>query len=395
MATFRLRHFSNPQTLRAIEPARLLQFLEPYRTYFASREYELPPADSTETLDYQALVNIFMSPDEKSPSELVDALFLVDEMSTPEAAHGLLEAGEHLSFDTRDEQSYADIAVQVWLLEREILERKHAQQFLFRPKSFEYYQSMLDIPPHFDVPTPDTRQRLENELDDWFESKKRGRNSRVLIYPNEHEVQILVRHGEPFKREESQVGTDVSSVCYRPIKYDTLVYDQLLGELRINAILVGEKKLYCERFGYYFFDNENHFPGKNKYTLQPLVEDGADSLATGDIDGIEWIRLVEVEFFWGGPYRARETKKAEDIFANLEDRQRHLPANGRIIKAVFRVKFDDSKTPRSVTVRPSNIAQYTRDHDAELIEKWLDLRKFIVHQRESEHGAVEQTLASS
>ncbi|MBI1900554.1 MAG: hypothetical protein HYS13_05505 [Planctomycetia bacterium] len=394
MATFRLRHFSNPQTLRAIAPERLLSFLDPFRGFFAAQGYALPSAAHAYSIDHQALVDIFMSPDESTPKELLDAVYLVDEMSGPEEMNALLEAAD-LPLDSGSDHSPADIAVQVWLLDSEILERKHAERFLFKPKSFEYYQSDRDEPPAFNLPAPATRQNLERGLDDWFDSKKRGRNCRVFIYPREHEVAFLVRHGEPFKREESQDGTDVSSVCYRPIKYDVVVYDRLLGELRIHAQLVGEKKLYCQQFGDHLFGDEGCFPGKNKYTLEPLREDGVDSLACGDIEGIESITLVEVEFFWGGAYRAGDCRKADDIFADLELRQRHLPEGGRIVKAVFKVKFADSKTPRSLKIKPPNVAQYTRDSDAGLVEQWLKLRGFIVHEEVTEDEPVTENVAGS
>jgi hypothetical protein len=397
MATYQLRCFSNPLTLRAILPERLLAFLNPFRTFFAVRGYTLPQAEPAVEIDYPRLVSIFMSPDSNTPRELLDALFLVDEMATPEGMDVLLEAvaAENLTLDPGSDHSPADIAVQVWLLNSDILERKHAQRFLFKPRSFEYFQTKLDKPPVFTTPALAARRKLETELDDWFEKKKRGRNSRVFIYPSDNEVAFLVRHGEPFKREESQEGADVSSVCYWPIKYDVVVYDRLLGELRINAQLAGEKKLYCEQFGKHFFSDENCFPGKNKYTLEPLREDGVDSLPCGDIEGIELITLVEVEFLWGGAYHARDVNKADDIFADLEQRRRQLPEGGRITKAVFQVKFTDSKTPRSVTLRPSNVAAYTRDSDAELVEQWLERRRFIVHQREGTHEAIVPAVVGS
>lgn len=396
MATFRLLHFSSPPTLQSIAPVRLLRFLDPFREFFSARGCDLPPIGSHDDLDYAGLVQVFMSPDEATPPQLVDALYLVDEMSTPEDMNDLLEAAEHLPLDPDTDHSPADVAVQVWLLDSRILERKHAEKFLIRPKSFEYFQSERDEPPEFTMPSPATLSNLECELDDWFERKKRGRNSRVFVYEQGNDIAFLVRHGEPYKREESQDGADVSSVCYRPIKYDVVVYDQRLGELRINAQLVGEKKLYCEQFGKHFFNDEDCFPGKDKYTLEPLREYGADSLACGDIEGIESILLVEVGFFWGGAYRANDVKKADDVFADLAQRQRQLPEGGRIFKAVFKVKFADSNTPRSVTIKPSNVANYTRDSDAALIEQWLELRGFIVHPpRESENEPVAQALAGS
>ena len=205
----------------------------------------------------------------------------------------------------------------------------------------------------------------------------------------------MVRHGEPFKREESQDGADVSSICYRPIKYDVIVYDRQLDELRINAQLVGLKRLYCQQFGKHFFGDEDRFLRKNKYTLEPLREYGADSLACGDTSGIELITLTEVEFLGDGAYRARNVMKADDIFADLEHQRRQLPEGGRIVKAVFRVQFSDSSTPRSVKIKLSNVAQYTRDSDAELIEEWLTRRGFVVHQEEVKHAAVEQAMAGA
>ncbi len=402
MATLRLRHFSNPQTLRAISPRRLVRFLEPFRNFLVSRKFHLPTEENTkdgksqetQCIDYQALVQVFMTPDEGTPRELLDGLYLVDEMSTPESMDDLLVAAEaaKLELDPDMDHSPADIAVQVWLLHPEILERQHAKRFLWRPKSFEYFQSTTKNPPKFTMPSASVQKQLECELDDWFESKKRGRNSRVIIFPEENGVSFLIRHGEPFKRDESQEGADVSSVCYRPIKYDVVVYDHQLGELRINTNLVGKKKLYCQKLGKHLFGGEDVFPGKEKYTLEPLRELGEDALACGDIEGIEWITLTEIEVHWGGAYNAREVKKADDVFADLQRRHRHLPEGGRITRAVFKIKFEDSKTPRTVRIKPSNVAQYTRDSDAVLVERWLQLREFMALRVADKNEPVEEVL---
>jgi hypothetical protein len=394
MATFQLRRFSNPLVLRAIDPERLLAFLDPFRDFFAVRGYALPQADTDEEVDYSRLVRIFMLPDMNTPKELLDALFLVDEMSTPEGMDALLEAAKtaELPLASSDDQSPADIALQVWLLDKDIIERKHAEQSLSNSGMFEYFQTKFKKPPVFAKPTVTARKNLEKELDNWFDEKKRGRNCRVFIYPQKDEVAFLVRHGKPFAREESQDGAKVSSVCYRPIKYDVIVYDKKLGELRINSQLVGEKKLYCRQFGKHFFDDEDCFPGKNKYTLEPLREYGSESLACGDVEGIESITLVELEVFWGGAYRVRETIKADDVFADCRERQKEFPPGGRITKAVFKVKFMDSKTPRLVKIKPSNIAKYARESDAKMVEQWLQLRGFIVTEKNKKNEAAKPPL---
>ncbi len=397
MATFRLRHFSNPNTLRSIEPERLLALLDSHRGFFRGRGCELPAEGLAGDLDYQGLVDIFSTPDAGTPKGLLDALFLIDEMSTTAGMDALLTAastaGLDLELASTDDHSPADIAVQVWLLDQDILERKHAEQFLQRPKSFEYFQTHHAQLPAFAMPTTSVRQQLERELDDWFEEKRRGRGTRVFIYAGDQEVRFLIRHGEPFKREESLNGAGVASVCYRPLKYDVLVYDRQLGELRINAQLVGEKKLYCEKLGLHLFGDSGCFPGTRKYTLEPLREMGADALSCGDVEGIESITLTEVDFHWGGGHGEIEIRKAGDLFAALAAREGHLPTSPRILKAVFKVKFEDSKTPRSVKIRPGNIAEYTRDSDAALIEQWLGLRGFIQHKEINEHVAAAEALA--
>lgn len=397
MATFRLRHFSNPAILRSIEPERFLTLLDTHRQFFHDRGYPLPLQGNAAELNYQSLVDIFSTPDASSPKELLDALFLIDEMSTAEGMDALLAAAAaaHLALDSNEESSPADIAVQVWLIDRDILERKHAEQFLIRPKSFEYFQSRHTVPPTCNPPTASRRHQLERDLDDWFEEKRRGRATRVFIYPSEHEVRFLVRHGEPFKREESLHGAGVGSVCYRPLKYDVVVYDRRLGELRINAQLVGEKNLYREKIGHHFFSDSGCFPGTRKYTLEPLRELEIDALACGDVEGIESISLTEVDFYWGGAHGEVEVRKAGDLFAALATRKGHFPSSPRIVKAVFRVKFADSKTPRSVKIRPGNIAEYTRDSDALLIEQWLALRGFILHEESVQHETTAASLANA
>ncbi len=91
MATFRLRRFSNPEVLRAIAPRRLIAFLQPHRTFFEARGLVFPRAPSAGPIDYEALVGLFMDPGAGLPKDLLDALFLVDEMATPHGMDALLD----------------------------------------------------------------------------------------------------------------------------------------------------------------------------------------------------------------------------------------------------------------------------------------------------------------
>ncbi|MCL5103101.1 MAG: hypothetical protein M1133_03155 [Armatimonadetes bacterium] len=125
--------------------------------------------------------------------------------------------------------------------------------------------------------------------------------------------------------------------------------------------------------------------------LDPLKTNGADSLVCSDIQGIEWIKLRELQFFWGGAYKEIVIWRADDVFAMLADKERSIPGNAPIIKASFQIKFEDAKNPRTVSIRPSNIAQFQRDDDGELVEAWLLKREFI-SVPESEEDEEEEEL---
>ncbi len=114
-----------------------------------------------------------------------------------------------------------------------------------------------------------------------------------------------------------------------------------------------------------------------RYTLEPLRRRGAAALACTDIPGIEWIKLKEIRFFWGGLGNEFEIRRADDIFEALRSRGRTLPTKARIIWARFHVKFADSWSPRSVVVRPVDSIETARDEDYPIIERWLSERGFV------------------
>jgi hypothetical protein len=381
MATYNLKRFARAEGLKAIERSRLLHFLNPFKSFFNERGLNFPAPSAFDDIDYDRLVGVLMNPDTDTPPALADALYFIHEMATPEGMDSLLDVAHDagLSLDSASAQTPADIAVQIWLQDSDVLERKHAEQFLTSKRSFEYYQAEANPLPKFKKPNAATLKAMEKDLDDWFESNKRGLGARVFVFPKDDGVWFLVRHGNPFRREGAMDGTKSSSVLYRPEKYDVLAYDTKLGEIRMNAASKGEKDLYRKQFGKHLFGDEEFFPGQEKYTLEPLRTDGADSLECVDVDGIDWVRLKEIHYYWGGGHNEIEVRKADDIFAVMEDRGRAMPEKPKIIRASFQVKFTDSKTPRSITIKPPYAAQYTRDSDSAPIEDWLIKRGFVLN----------------
>lgn len=386
MATYNLRRFSHAEGLKVIGIEHLLALLNPHKAYFEGRGLRFPLPSSSADLDYDQLVEVLMSPDTSTPSSLLDALYYVHEMSTPEAMDVLLQEAEDngISLDGKPDPTPADVAVQVYLKNKDLLERKHAEQYLNKPRSFEYFQTDAKPIPKFKKLTAKTLTALKKELDDWFEKKKRGRCTRVFVYPKADAVWFLVHHGDPFKREGSLDGEKTSSVFYRPEKYDVLVYEPDIGEMRMHACSRAEKELYRRQFGWHLFGNENFFPGTGKYTLEPLRNDGEACVVCTDVVGMEWVRLKEIQFLWGGAEKEIEIRKANDLFAAYSATKREMPKKARILRASFQVMFTGANAPRTVTIRPSNIAQYTRDNDATVVEEWLTKRGFVIAEDEED-----------
>jgi hypothetical protein len=384
MATsWTLQRFSRSETLRSIAPSHLFDLLKPYRRYLIKLGVDLPKPRRSFRPDFNKLVKVFLTPDPDTPRDLIDALFFVDEMSTPVCMDILLEEAkrQHLKIDEGIDFTPADVAVQVWLLDRAILERKHAEHHVLKVRSLEYYQMDRVRPPRFTAPSAKALEAISDELDIWFVSKRRGPGSKVFMGQDAESVWFLVRHAEPLRREESMEGVKTSNLCFRPVTYDTVIYVPALCELRINARLQGEKDLYRRTFGKHLFGDEYLFPGIQKYTLDPLREDGADSLACFDIDGIEEVNLTEMQLLHRGARWEIVTRKSDDLFALFESLQRPFPASGEIKQAKFKVRFKDEKTPRTVVIKPPNVIQFGRAGDCVPVERWLQLRKFIKDSR--------------
>jgi len=378
MPAFRLHRISDPTVLKSVAPPRLLRFLTLFRAYLESRGFHWPQPDAP-TIDYDKLSTILLSPDDSLPPEMVRALVLVDEMSIDDRMDQLLAAcaTERVVLDLGSECTSADVAIQTWFQEPEILERQHAGAHALRQRNFHYFDGRRGRARRFLQLSKETLQHLTGDLDDGFEAHKRGREAHVMIFDHGRRVWIVVRRGATFKQEGSTKNRTSSLQFYRPEIYDVLFYDTESDLLAIHADAKWLRDLYRACIGAYAFGDPNHFPPGEWLVLDPLVCDGPACCNCADIDGIEEVKLIEVQRHWFNQLHEIDLKKADDLFAALGDRWRPFMRGGRLTKAVFRVWLDGAAKSHPVTLRPENIAKYDQHADSEAIEQWLMKRGFV------------------
>ena len=298
MATFNLRRFANPETLRTIDERHLRALLGPHASYLSSRGVHLEPE---RPLDHDALASVLLAPDDATPESLVSALYLVHETSTPGHMAALLEALPAGLLDAAPDATPADVAIQAWLRAPEVLERVHARRFAKVRRSFTHHLA-AGGGGDLGVPEPEKLVALERDLGEWFALKKKGEQARVFAYAKNDGVWFVIRHGGSFRRERAVRAGKSATVFFRPERHDVVVHNAVAGELRVNAGTKAEKEIYRVLFGTHLFGDPEHFPlSKPKYTLEPLARDPEASLVCADVAGLVSVTGTRDRLLLGRP----------------------------------------------------------------------------------------------
>ncbi|MBF9055705.1 hypothetical protein HKCCA1065_03670 [Rhodobacterales bacterium HKCCA1065] len=400
MATFNPRVFTNPSRLKEIDPNRLILFLSKWSDYFIGRGLDLTAADTSD-MPFDTIAAILMNPDQAVPESMVNALYYVHETARKEPMDELIERAEAAGLDIAhdDKSTPADIAVQIWLAKPDLLERQHAETVAFNRSNFTYFAgtSIKRAGSEGQIVISEAQCReMEALMDPWFESKRRGRGSRVFVFPQENRIWILVRHGQPMRREGEHKEDGKDGIAfYRPQKDDVLIYDAEIDEIGVNAETKGERELYLRTLGMVLFGDDAHFDRAERYNLQPLIDHGPAALACADIPGLSRVRFVEFGRMWDGTCPEYETRRSDDLFETYGGDWAARLSLGRLTYAKFKVAFEGDKKERSVMIRPVNIARYERDADTSLVEAWLKARGFWKLQSEADRDDDFEVLESA
>ncbi|MEN6386028.1 MAG: hypothetical protein ABFD79_12645 [Phycisphaerales bacterium] len=399
MATsFRLKHFSNPAALKQIDRVSLFGLLYPFNDFLKSRD---PQVIVGEKIDYERLAKILMSPGLDTPMQLMEALFLIEETASIESPDLILDRAVeyNIDFGHLANATSADLAVAVWLKNPDILEAIHAEGYIVKAKKFDSYFTTSMSLPCYPAENDELLETIEQDLNKWFEKRKRGIGSKIFKFKRDDKIWFLVRHGELFKREGVLNGSESASIFYRPEKYDILFYWPEYGELAIHSTSEKDQIEYCKILGKHLFNNEAFFDtsGREKYTLEPLRTDGRAALSCADVDGIEHISFTELYWRYNSNQMHIQMHKANDIFEALSVKKFTIPKDATLTKASFKIKFKGSKSTRTVTIRLPSAAIFGRDSDADVVNEWLKKRGFIneVISQERADDQIQQAVAVS
>lgn len=407
-----LNSFTHPATFRRIQPQYLRAWLLPWSEYLAGRGFTLPeahpdvepttphmvsspqpspglrppsPAPASEGqsvvgIDYERLAAIFMEPDPAMPRPMMHSASMIHEMANEDAMRFLIERArmERVQLDVGDDPDAADVAVQLWLQDPDLLEELHNMHQLDRPRSFVHFTTDRHPVPAFHEPSDVKMTELEAALGEWNFKAKRGRHVRVWMYRRPDEYWFLVRHGLSSRRQEVISPTGSETLILRPGEYDVVVYNSARGELRIHGCNPTEVEMLRSTFAEHLFDDPEFFPGGAKFTLAPLVANGRACLVCTDVPELANVTCVAVQFFKGGKKWLRHTFEAPDVFDAIDDGDFSFPAPDMIVRATFLIRFKDSRKQRTVTIAGSNRLKVVRDGDTVLLERWLAARGFVM-----------------
>ena len=383
MGSLRFRRFTQPLLLMGVERGLLHEFFGKFARELAGGSVVLPDASVPDDEYFRALCRLLMAP-EGLPFALNEALYAVDEMADSDGRARLQAAveGARLPVGVRQESSDLDFAIQTWLLAPSLFTRKHAERQSSRCSTFEYFGAVkpTDRTRTFAPPDDRTLRGLTAAIDAWYVRRQKGvETTAIEVYWFEDETWFLVRHGDTYVRAPALDGAQRRVIHYRPEKDDLAVYCPTLDEIRVTVRTKGEKTLYRECFGFYLFGDLQHFSPAMTYTLEPLVAEGSRSLEVDGLRGVSRIALAGLDVSLDASGSEVILHRGADLFASAAESGRTLfPENSTVMRAAFSFFFTGCAKPRTVHVCPPNKLRIARGCDAEVVHRWLSLRRFRV-----------------
>ncbi|MGL6195170.1 MAG: hypothetical protein ACRC2T_10160 [Thermoguttaceae bacterium] len=361
--------------------------LESYKDFFEAQpgfKWAHDPAE----FSYSSLVRIMLNLNTSAPEKMLETLYFAEFFADKDFFDNLLHIADRNGISVPHNMTPPDLAILLCLECRHEIEHYHAvihkRGTPNRPKRFEsYFVKDVILPMRTNL--EGVLEAMQADLDEWAEDNKRGIGMRVFVIDEGDAVWFMIRHGQPMKRQNTveEDGSD-GMAFFRPEKYDAMIYYPATGELASGVKTKKERLAYAQAIGHHFFHNATYFnvASCGKYTLQPLIDDGADALACGfDDSGVVEAKLIELHIARNHKEIRMEILRGDDIFAALELLNRSLVTDIPITleKAKFKLKLNDGRV-LPVIVKVPNVGNFDHTGDHPIIHKWLESKGFVTRE---------------
>jgi predicted DNA-binding transcriptional regulator len=88
-------------------------------------------------------------------------------------------------------------------------------------------------------------------------------------------------------------------------------------------------------------------------------------------------------------------RKGSDLLDWAQAKKKNIRIKRRLISATFKMELEGRKSDLAITVRPPNVAIYSRGPVSSTIEDWLSQRGFIISKQPPRKPRHEPALASN
>lgn len=387
MAGQKLRRFTRPEILRQIRPDRLLRLIEPFSDYFEQVSFPLP-ADP-ERIDYEGLAKILADAQRHAPAELIDALYLVDQMATPSGADAICRVLNE--FGPRplsgDDLSPADTAVEALLLDLNALIRAHASQMSVRSRSLRLFAAKPGVELATNPAAPEIMARIKSHLTTALAATNLSAPSEIFAFIVNAGAQYVIQRGGQFIRFGAVQSGKPTTVGFEPLEFDVVSFDAVHRELAIKEYPVGAREALRAAFGQALGGDPEVFDQPVVVNLDPVRRRGRECLWCDDVPGLTRVMLCGVSTLLLPKYRYSRQERANDLFAAWDQIGSGPIRWGHVQQVEMEFLFSDSSQPRKATLNHGSRLRLTRDDDADLIQHFLRQRGLLGGP---EHRAVDQ-----
>ncbi|QYK49108.1 MAG: hypothetical protein KF838_04475 [Phycisphaeraceae bacterium] len=377
MGKGKLRRFIKPDVLRSIAPDRLLRLLQPHEAYFTKQGFTLPA--SGEVLDLEAVGRSLMNVPQAGPALLVDTLDLIDRLSTPSGLDAIqrVRHGLGLPKAMTEERSAADVAVETWLENPDVLSRADACMLSTQSRTLRLFRASASASLRDDLDSPSLVSELKAALASRMNTPLDNNELEIYAFKNGDGVLYVVRRGGPYTRVGAIKSGKAESIGYVPLQFDFVSFDAHHRELGVKGEPVGERDRFRQVWGEVLGGDPEAFKDPVAVDLNPIRVRQRACLHCDDVPGIVRVSLVSLSATVQQSRGHKWKENAANLFDAWDAVGQGVPEYGDLTAATFEFLFDDRMKPRRVEWRQGGDMRVVRDDDAPLVQEWLRRRGFI------------------